>query len=120
MAGAVNNCPFIEYCYDPPRWDYTIRDLMLTEPLKVEQDGYIRVPDKPGLGVELNHELLDRYTILRNNVSSPNRGPDASGLCFPRQDFQEVLPQKVLTKSSFQDIIIYTVRTISSAGRASA
>ena len=65
MAGAVSNCPFIEYCYDPPHWNYTVRDLMLTEPLKVEQDGYINVPDKPGLGVELNHELLDRYTVLR-------------------------------------------------------
>ncbi len=38
---------------------------MLTEPLAVEKDGYINVPDKPGLGVEVNHELLDRYTVLR-------------------------------------------------------
>lgn len=65
MAGAVNNCPFIEYCYDPPHWDYKIRDLMLTEPLVVDKDGYINVPQKPGLGVEINHELMDRYTILR-------------------------------------------------------
>lgn len=65
MAGAVSNCPFIEYCYDPPHWNYTVRDLMLAEPLAVEKDGYINVPDKPGLGVEVNHELLDRYTVLR-------------------------------------------------------
>lgn len=65
LAGAVTNCPFIEYCYDPPRWDYTIRDMMLKEPLRVEKDGYIYVPDKPGLGIEVNHELLDKYTVLR-------------------------------------------------------
>ena len=65
VAGSVSNCPFIEYCYDPPRWDYTIRDMMFTEPLKVEKDGYIRVPNKPGLGVELDHELLAKYTILK-------------------------------------------------------
>lgn len=65
VAGSVTNCPFIEYCYDPPRWDYTIRDMMFTEPLKVEKDGYIRVPNKPGLGIELDHELLKKYTILK-------------------------------------------------------
>ena len=37
MAGAVNNCPFIEYCYDPPYWPYEVRDLMLTEPLTVDR-----------------------------------------------------------------------------------
>ncbi|ALP94066.1 hypothetical protein IB211_01675c [Intestinimonas butyriciproducens] len=38
---------------------------MLTEPLEVESDGYIRVPAGPGLGVEVNHEFLDHYTVLR-------------------------------------------------------
>ncbi len=65
VAGSVTNCPFIEYCYDPPRWDYTIRDCMLTEPLKVDKDGYIHVPDGPGLGVEINHELIDKYTVRK-------------------------------------------------------
>ena len=65
MAGAVSNCPFIEYCYDPPYWPYEVRDMMLTEPLVVDKDGYIAVPQKPGLGVEINHELMDKYTVLR-------------------------------------------------------
>lgn len=65
VAGSVSNCPFIEYCYDPPRWHYEIRDMMLTEPLKIDKDGFIKVPDGPGLGVELNHELIDRYTVLK-------------------------------------------------------
>ena len=38
---------------------------MLTEPLEVESDGYIRAPEGPGLGVEVNHEFLDHYTVLR-------------------------------------------------------
>ena len=50
MAGAVSNCPFIEYCYDPPYWPYEVRDMMLTEPLVVDKDGYIAVPQKPGFG----------------------------------------------------------------------
>ncbi len=39
--------------------------MMLTEPLVVDKDGYIAVPQKPGLGVEINHELMDKYTVLR-------------------------------------------------------
>lgn len=65
IAGSVTNCPFIEYCYDPPRWDYKIRDMMLTEPLVVDKEGYIKVPDGPGIGIELNHEIIDRYTVLK-------------------------------------------------------
>ena len=38
---------------------------MLTEPLEVESDGYIRVPAGPGLGGEGEHEVLDHYTGLR-------------------------------------------------------
>lgn len=48
MAGAVSNCPFIEYCYDPPYWPYEVRDMMLTEPLVVDKDGYIAVPPEAG------------------------------------------------------------------------
>jgi L-alanine-DL-glutamate epimerase-like enolase superfamily enzyme len=64
VAGSTFNCPFIEYCYDPPRWDYTVRDCMLTEPLKIDKEGYIHVPSGPGLGVELNHELIDKYSVI--------------------------------------------------------
>lgn len=65
VAGSVTHCPFIEYCYDPPRWDYTIRDMMMTEPLKVKSDGYIDVPKGPGLGVEMNMDLINRYAVLK-------------------------------------------------------
>lgn len=65
LACAVNNCPWIEYPYDPPHWDYRIRDCMLTEALTIDKDGYIPAPQGPGLGVELNMELLSKYTVLR-------------------------------------------------------
>ncbi len=64
-GGRCQQLPFIEYCYDPPYWPYEVRDMMLTEPLVVDKDGYIAVPQKPGLGVEINHELMDKYTVLR-------------------------------------------------------
>ena len=79
MAGAVSNCPFIEYCYDPPYWPYEVRDMMLTEPLVVDKDGYIAVPQKPGLGVEINHELMDKYTVLRKLSKPTPTGESSSG-----------------------------------------
>ena len=79
MAGAVSNCPFIEYCYDPPYWPYEVRDMMLTEPLVVDKDGYIAVPQKPGLGVEINHELMDKYTVLRKRSNPTPTGESNSG-----------------------------------------
>lgn len=49
-------CPYLEYC-------------VLTGPLRREVcqetipcvNGVVRIPDKPGLGVELNEETLRRY-----------------------------------------------------------
>ena len=35
---------------------------ILKDPPKVE-DGYIRVPDKPGLGIELNEQTIEKYRI---------------------------------------------------------
>jgi L-alanine-DL-glutamate epimerase-like enolase superfamily enzyme len=65
VAGSVTNCPFIEYCYDPPRWHYKIRDMMMTSPIEVDREGYVHVPQKPGLGVEVNLDLIERYTVLK-------------------------------------------------------
>jgi L-alanine-DL-glutamate epimerase-like enolase superfamily enzyme len=31
---------------------------MLTEPFQIDDQGYIRVPDKPGLGIEIDLEKI--------------------------------------------------------------
>ena len=33
----------------------------ITEPFKVDAEGYLPIPDKPGLGIELNREALKRF-----------------------------------------------------------
>ncbi|THF77124.1 mandelate racemase/muconate lactonizing enzyme family protein [Cohnella fermenti] len=38
------------------------RDLVVN-PLRLEPDGHLQVPSSPGLGVELNEEVVQRYTI---------------------------------------------------------
>jgi L-alanine-DL-glutamate epimerase-like enolase superfamily enzyme len=58
VAASASNCPFIEYPYDPPNWTEGDRDFMLTEPLTIDNDGWLHVPDRPGLGVELDEARL--------------------------------------------------------------
>jgi len=58
VAAAASNCPFLEYPYDPPNWTESERDFMLTEPFTIDRDGYVHVPQKPGLGFDLDEGRL--------------------------------------------------------------
>ncbi|MBR3228150.1 MAG: mandelate racemase/muconate lactonizing enzyme family protein [Erysipelotrichaceae bacterium] len=42
---------------------YPLRDELLVEPIRVAEDGYIHVSDKPGLGIELNEETVRKYRV---------------------------------------------------------
>ncbi len=38
-------------------------DELVTEPFRPDAEGYLRVPTKPGLGIELNREAIKRYGV---------------------------------------------------------
>ena len=40
-----------------------LRDELLQEPIHTQSDGTIRLPKRPGLGVELNREAIDRFRV---------------------------------------------------------
>ncbi len=66
MAGAQqSNCPFIEYCYDPPYWPYEVRDMMLTEPLVVDKDGQHRRASEAGPRRGDQPRAYGQHTVLR-------------------------------------------------------
>ena len=58
LTAGVGGGPYLEYPYDPPGWTPERRDFMLAEPVRVDAEGFIAVPDRPGLGFELAHDLL--------------------------------------------------------------
>ncbi len=58
VTAGVGGGPYLEFPYDPPGWTLERRDFMLSEPLKIDSDGCLRVPDVPGLGAVLDHDLL--------------------------------------------------------------
>jgi D-galactarolactone cycloisomerase len=53
LTAGVGGGPYLEFPYDPPGWTPKRRDFMLTEPIRIEADGCLAVPDAPGLGFEL-------------------------------------------------------------------
>lgn len=62
MAG-VGGGPYLEFPYDPPGWTPERRDFMLTHPVRVTADGYVEVPQTPGLGVHLDEAALARWRV---------------------------------------------------------
>lgn len=61
LMGSIHICPYCEFPFEPPGWVPEARDFMLTEAFKVDKDGFIHVPDKPGLGVELDMEKIKAH-----------------------------------------------------------
>ncbi len=58
VVAAVPNCPICEFPIEPPGWVPEARDFMLTEPFVPDKKGFLKVPQKPGLGVELNMDAI--------------------------------------------------------------
>lgn len=68
LAVAVSDCPYLEFPYDPPTWTIDRRDFVQAKRLMVDPDGFLNVPDLPGLGIELDMEVLSRYEVRELQV----------------------------------------------------
>jgi L-alanine-DL-glutamate epimerase-like enolase superfamily enzyme len=64
LAASTPNFTYLEYPHDPPSgWTAAARDQMLAEPLLVDADGLVTVPDRPGFGFVLDYEAIERHTV---------------------------------------------------------
>lgn len=65
LACAVSRCPYLEFPFDPPAWTVERRDYIQRpeDRLMIDGQGYLHVPEKPGLGFELNEDALSRYEV---------------------------------------------------------
>ncbi len=52
------NSPWIEILHDPPVAPYTNGFAMMENPPLVDKEGYLNLPQGPGLGVEINKDLI--------------------------------------------------------------
>jgi galactonate dehydratase len=57
LCACIHNIAVQEYT--GTEWQKPKRDFVV-EPLKIK-DGFLEIPDRPGLGIELNEEALKHY-----------------------------------------------------------
>jgi L-alanine-DL-glutamate epimerase-like enolase superfamily enzyme len=58
LAAAIPNCTILEYSLG---FNPMLHDLVLESP--VIRNGYMYIPDSPGLGVTLNREFVQQYRV---------------------------------------------------------
>jgi D-galactarolactone cycloisomerase len=61
VVAGVGGGPYVEFPYDPPGWTPQRRDFFLTEPVAIDADGCLRVPERPGLGAEIDEAAVARW-----------------------------------------------------------
>jgi L-alanine-DL-glutamate epimerase-like enolase superfamily enzyme len=62
LAASLPNCPWFEYPYEEPGWGHPANHILFKEPFKFE-NGYVHVPQSPGLGFEIDEERLKNYIV---------------------------------------------------------
>lgn len=58
LAAAMPTSRYVEFLTPSPYIDEII-----TEPFRPDEEGYLQVPDRPGLGIELDPEAMERYGV---------------------------------------------------------
>jgi L-alanine-DL-glutamate epimerase-like enolase superfamily enzyme len=61
---AVDNCPMVEYPYDPPVLTEETTQSFALEPLSVASDGTVKVPQGPGLGIDIDEADLIQESVV--------------------------------------------------------
>jgi L-alanine-DL-glutamate epimerase-like enolase superfamily enzyme len=72
LMGGATDGGFFEFPWDPPEWTNARRDFMLRTPLDVDADGDLVLPDAPGLGFELDEDMLERTRVDGSTIRSNN------------------------------------------------
>jgi D-galactarolactone cycloisomerase len=57
MIGALNNCDWMELPFFPKEFYF------IKQPLAPDNEGFIEIPQKPGLGIEADWDLINKYRI---------------------------------------------------------
>jgi L-alanine-DL-glutamate epimerase-like enolase superfamily enzyme len=59
FAAATPNALLLEFDQNPNG----LRDELLKEPIQADSDSTVRLPERPGLGIELDRAAIDRYRV---------------------------------------------------------
>lgn len=65
LVASIPNASWFEFPHEPPGWPAAALSQMLAEKPGIDADGCVPVPDRPGFGITLDEELVERHTIAR-------------------------------------------------------
>ena len=60
LVASWPHAPFLELLHEPPIGDYRHRFSIMTNAPEVDSEGYMAVPQGPGLGVEIDEDLIEK------------------------------------------------------------
>jgi L-alanine-DL-glutamate epimerase-like enolase superfamily enzyme len=65
LVASIPNASWFEFPHEPPGWPAAALSQMLAEKPWIDREGCLAVPDRPGFGITLDEELIERHTITR-------------------------------------------------------
>jgi L-alanine-DL-glutamate epimerase-like enolase superfamily enzyme len=63
VVTGVGGGPYVEFPYDPPGWTEQRRDFFLSQPVLIDSEGCLAVPDEPGLGAAIDEAAVARWAL---------------------------------------------------------
>lgn len=72
LVGGTSDGSYLEFPWDPPEWGIERRDFMLRRHIDVDASGDLVLDDTPGLGFDLDEEMLARTRVDGGVVKSNN------------------------------------------------
>jgi L-alanine-DL-glutamate epimerase-like enolase superfamily enzyme len=58
LCAGTADPPFVEFPFDPPEWTTARRDYPLTQTIEIDGEGWLELPERSGLGIELDEARL--------------------------------------------------------------
>ena len=55
-VATVGNVPMVEYPYDPPIQTPATAQTLIEDPIRIDDEGFVEIPDGPGIGIELDED----------------------------------------------------------------
>ena len=86
LASAPPYAPTLNAIEPLLEWDRSpnpFRDELLTEPLQFE-GAYVRVPTGPGLGIQVNEEIIRRFRVAKLGTRLPTSTHKRHAVCYGR------------------------------------
>lgn len=65
LVASIPNTSWFEFPHEPPGWPADALSQMLVDKPWIDSDGCLPLPARPGFGIQLDEDVVERYTVAR-------------------------------------------------------